>query len=487
MSSSLNPLLPAYRAPQPPIAAPGARRSTGSRSTAGCVEIGHDGAGLRLRQRDAAAQGLARALPPRRAARRPAASISTSSRTAAIAGRNSGCPTAGRRCSAGLGGAALLARDGRRLVGLHPRPAAPARSRRAGAAMSAFTRPTPSPAGPGQRLPTEAEWEIAAEGVPARGNFADAAISPRPAAAAERRAAQMFGDVWEWTASPYIALSAASGRPRARSANTTASSCATRWCCAAALRSPPPGTCAADLSQFLPAGARAGRSAASGWRRTLMMARGALRLSRSRARRGELPRRGACRASAARPRRSLPLPLRRARLGAVRGDLRPARILPDPHRDRDPRRRMPARSRALIGPHAALIEFGSGAQPQGAHAARGARPAGRLCAGRHLARARCARRAAAVAADFPELPVIAVCADYTAAAAACRRLPAPRRKAGGVLPGLDHRQFRARGGGRIPGAAAAHCSARGGEHAGRRRSEKGRADARRRLQRRGRA
>ena len=55
----------------------------------------------------------------------------------------------------------------------------------------------------GARLPTEAEWEIAASGQPVTGNFAESGFW-HPAAAADGEQ-QFFGDVWEWTSSAYAA------------------------------------------------------------------------------------------------------------------------------------------------------------------------------------------------------------------------------------------------------------------------------------------
>jgi len=68
------------------------------------------------------------------------------------------------------------------------------------------------------RLPTEAEWERAAEDLPIEGNLAEtrrfhpcsledagscASRTPSPPPSPLPAPAQMFGDLWEWTSSPY--------------------------------------------------------------------------------------------------------------------------------------------------------------------------------------------------------------------------------------------------------------------------------------------
>jgi len=58
----------------------------------------------------------------------------------------------------------------------------------------------------GARLPTESEWEAAASGQPVEGNFAEK-LSFHPGAHASVKDKhplhQIYGDVWEWTQSPY--------------------------------------------------------------------------------------------------------------------------------------------------------------------------------------------------------------------------------------------------------------------------------------------
>ncbi len=56
-----------------------------------------------------------------------------------------------------------------------------------------------------RRLPTEAEWEHAAQDASQAGNFADSGrLRPKPAPCSSDGLRQMFGDVWEWTRSAFL-------------------------------------------------------------------------------------------------------------------------------------------------------------------------------------------------------------------------------------------------------------------------------------------
>ncbi|TVS10971.1 MAG: ergothioneine biosynthesis protein EgtB [Wenzhouxiangella sp.] len=55
----------------------------------------------------------------------------------------------------------------------------------------------------GARLPTEFEWETAAAAAPVDGHFADRERYHPASATDDGRLVQLFGDVWEWTASSY--------------------------------------------------------------------------------------------------------------------------------------------------------------------------------------------------------------------------------------------------------------------------------------------
>jgi ergothioneine biosynthesis protein EgtB len=54
------------------------------------------------------------------------------------------------------------------------------------------------------RLPTEFEWEAAAQGIAVDGNFVDSGYL-HPRAAQTGAVNQLFGDTWEWTSSAYLA------------------------------------------------------------------------------------------------------------------------------------------------------------------------------------------------------------------------------------------------------------------------------------------
>ena len=67
----------------------------------------------------------------------------------------------------------------------------------------------------------------------------------------------MIGDVWEWTASPYVAYPRLSRRRPARSANTTASSCRNQMVLRGGCgRDAAPTICGATYRNFFPPDAR---------------------------------------------------------------------------------------------------------------------------------------------------------------------------------------------------------------------------------------
>ena len=146
---------------------------------------------------------------------------------------------------------------------------------------------------------------------------------------------QMYGDVWEWTRSAYSPTLAIALRP-ARWANTTASSCATRWSCAAAparLR----GTISGRPTEIFSNRKNAGNSPAFAspairHERTPAPA-SPCSISSRRLRIFSGSDRGTFQLAAHPAEQIL---LRRTRLQSFSGDLRTSRILRHPHRDGNP-------------------------------------------------------------------------------------------------------------------------------------------------------
>ena len=93
------------------------------------------------------------------------------------------------------------------------------------------------------------------------------------------------------------------------------------------------------------------------------------------------------------------------------------------------------RRRALAGPGAALVEFGSAPAPRPASCWRRCASPARLRARRHLAPTTSAAAAASLAADYPDAARSPRSAPTTPTASRCRPCPAPGRAPVGFFPG----------------------------------------------------
>ncbi|MEZ5668318.1 MAG: ergothioneine biosynthesis protein EgtB [Alphaproteobacteria bacterium] len=200
-----NPLRPAFRKPEPLAVRPGAApETTWVAFEGGVATVGHDGAGFAFDSEGPRHDVLLR---PFRLASRP---VTNAEWQAFIDDGGYGAPTLWLS-----DGWAVCQREGWQA------PLYWQRDEGAWRTMTLRGMQSVDPAAPvchvsyyeadayarwaGKRLPTELEWEHAAAGLPVEGNFAGSGrLRPAPAGDAPGLL-QMFGDVWELTASPFVA------------------------------------------------------------------------------------------------------------------------------------------------------------------------------------------------------------------------------------------------------------------------------------------